>query len=363
MSIQTSRQGSSVLYSQPGPFFQCFPVSLATSMALRMLGRRSMSAAAAPVTKFGTPGRYANAIYAAAAQKNALAAVTDDLSLLKETLKASATLHHFVTNPSIPRETKASGIVKLLTSAKADVVTKNAMATLAEGGRMHDVLKVIDNYMEIITAAKGEVNAVITSAAPLPEEEKAAIRAQLVSFLVRCRPAPAYARDSPPPVSNRGQALLFLEGRSPRRVTCCSRCHRIRARPRWSRCSRWMRPSSRASPSRSATSSLMPRSRRSSRSCTACSRRASRRDAEGFVICCALLATSCGDGRRTGAFVTCLCDMCSVAEPPGCGDRDGSCCGPPRGPRTGRRADTRRRDAATRGSPPRGPRYAPAAET
>jgi len=142
-----------------------------------------MSAAAAPVTKFGTPGRYANAIYAAAAQKNALAAVTDDLSLLKETLKASATLHHFVTNPSIPRETKASGIVKLLTSAKADVVTKNAMATLAEGGRMHDVFKVIDNYMEIITAAKGEVNAVITSAAPLPEEEKAAIRAQLVSFL------------------------------------------------------------------------------------------------------------------------------------------------------------------------------------
>ena len=271
-------------------------------MALRMLGRRSMSAAAAPVTKFGTPGRYANAIYAAAAKKNALAAVTDDLSLLKETLKASATLHHFVTNPSIPRETKASGIVKLLTSAKADVVTKNAMATLAEGGRMHDVFKVIDNYMEIITAAKGEVNAVITSAAPLPEEEKAAIRAQLVSFLVRCRPAPACARDSPPPVSNRDQALLFLEGRSPRRVTCCSRCHRIRARPRWSRCSRWMRPSSRASPSRSATSSLMPRSRRSSRSCTACSRRASRRDAEGFVICCALLATPCGDGRRTGVL-------------------------------------------------------------
>jgi hypothetical protein len=90
----------------------------------------------------------------------------------------------------------------------------------------------------------------------------------------------------------------------------------------------------------------MPRSRRSSRSCTACSRRASRRDAEGFVICCALLATSCGDGRRTGAFVTCLCDMCSVAErtEPGWIVLLTA--------RTGRRADTRRRDAATRGSPP-----------
>jgi hypothetical protein len=90
----------------------------------------------------------------------------------------------------------------------------------------------------------------------------------------------------------------------------------------------------------------MPRSRRSSRSCTACSRRASRRDAEGFVICCALLATSCGDGRRTGAFVTCLCDMCSVAERPDAGTgMDRACCGPPRG---------RERRATSRGyAPPR----------
>jgi len=154
-------------------------------MALRMLGRRALSSMpeVAPVTMFGTSGRYANALYAAAAKKKVLNEVADDLTLLKETLATSPTLHHFATNPSIPREQKAKGIVGLLTSAKANDVTKNAMATLAEGGRMGDVYKVIDMYSSIITAAKGEVKAVITSAQPLPADEMAAITKQLDSFL------------------------------------------------------------------------------------------------------------------------------------------------------------------------------------
>jgi len=156
------------------------------TMALRTLGRRGLSSAmpeVAPVTMFGTSGRYANALYAAAAKKKALAAVESDLQLLKATLEASPTLHHFVTNPSIPRDTKATSITSLLTAAKADDVTKNAMATLAEGGRMGDVYKVIDMYSSIITAAKGEVKAVITSAQPLPADEMAAITKQLDMFL------------------------------------------------------------------------------------------------------------------------------------------------------------------------------------
>jgi len=154
---------------------------------LRLLGRRALCTAAlpeaAPITMFGTSGRYANAIYAAAAKNKALGDVADDLALLKETLSASPTLHNFCINPSISREVKAKGIVDLLTSAKASTTTKNAMATLAEGGRMGDVYKVIDMYTDLITAAKGEVKAVITSAEPLPADEMSAIKAQLNSFL------------------------------------------------------------------------------------------------------------------------------------------------------------------------------------
>mmetsp|Transcript_47867 Transcript_47867/g.95582 ORF Transcript_47867/g.95582 Transcript_47867/m.95582 type:complete len:220 (-) Transcript_47867:481-1140(-) len=148
--------------------------------------RRLLSSAmpeVAPITMFGTSGRYANAIYAAAAKKSALLEVADDLALLKETLSASPVLHNFVIDPSISREAKSKGIVALLTSAKASDTTKNAMATLAEGGRMGDVFKVIDMYTDLITAAKGEVKALITSAEPLPPADLKALTTQLEKLL------------------------------------------------------------------------------------------------------------------------------------------------------------------------------------
>jgi F-type H+-transporting ATPase subunit O len=149
-------------------------------------GARRLSSAAlpevAPITMFGTSGRYANAMYAAAAKKGTLLEVADDLALLKDTISTSPVLHNFVIDPSISREAKMKGIVALLTSAKATETTKNAMATLAEGGRLGDAVKVIDMYTDLITAAKGEVKAVITSAEPLPPAELTAITGQLDGF-------------------------------------------------------------------------------------------------------------------------------------------------------------------------------------
>ena len=146
------------------------------------------AAVKAPITMFGTAGRYANALYAAAAKKNALSPVLDDLTLLKETIKASPALANFCSDPSLGRADKAKGIIEVLTSAKANDVSKNAMATLAEGGRLGYVVKVIDMYTELIVAGKGEVEAVVTSAEPLPPAELEAITKQLHTFLVRAAP-------------------------------------------------------------------------------------------------------------------------------------------------------------------------------
>ena len=151
----------------------------------RIPARRGLctAAAEAPAVMFGTSGRYANALYAAAAKKKVVASVADDLDLLKATISASPTLANFCADPSLSREAKSKGIVELLKSAKADVVTQNAMATLADNGRLDMVGKVIDMYSELVTSAKGEVTAVITSAEPLPAGELAKITAQLDSFL------------------------------------------------------------------------------------------------------------------------------------------------------------------------------------
>lgn len=136
-----------------------------------------------PITMFGTAGRYANALYAAAAKKSALLEVEADLALFKETIKASPVLHNFVIDPSVPRARKAAGISSLLDSANASDTTKSALMTLAEGGRMGEVFKVMDLYSDLLTAAKGEVKAVVTSAKPLPESEMAQIVDALQGFL------------------------------------------------------------------------------------------------------------------------------------------------------------------------------------
>ena len=65
-----------------------------------MLGRTMRrglctAAAEAPAVMFGTSGRYANALYAAAAKKKVVASVADDLDLLKSTISASPTLANF----------------------------------------------------------------------------------------------------------------------------------------------------------------------------------------------------------------------------------------------------------------------------
>ena len=90
-----------------------------------------------------------------------------------------------MSDPSVSRTAKVSGITSLMDSAKASESTKNAMAAMAEGGRLGDVFKVMDLYGELLTAAKGEVAAIITSAKPLSDAEVKQIQDSLGQFLVR----------------------------------------------------------------------------------------------------------------------------------------------------------------------------------
>jgi len=172
--------------SQKGPLAHRDMSLLRLSHTARPVGgalRRLSTAAAlpmeAPIKMYGIAGRYTNAIYAAAAQKSELLQVESDLKLFKETTESSAVLRNFVIDPSIPRSAKVAGVMSLCAESGACDSTKNALAALAEGGRMGDVFKVIDMYSELLSAAKGEVNAVITSAEPLKKEEKNQIMSQL----------------------------------------------------------------------------------------------------------------------------------------------------------------------------------------
>lgn len=139
--------------------------------------------AEAPIALFGVAGRYATAIYTAAAKKSELESVEADLKMLSDTMAASAPFKAYVTDPGVPRGAKAAKMVEILTAAGASTTTKNAMATLAESGRMGEVSKIIGMYGDLMNAAKGEVTAVITSPHALSAAEEADVKAKLATFL------------------------------------------------------------------------------------------------------------------------------------------------------------------------------------
>lgn len=136
-----------------------------------------------PVQMYGIAGRYANALYVAAAKKKQLLEVEADLKVIGETVTASPVLKNFVMDPSISRSAKVTGMMSLASDAGACESTKNVLASLAEGGRTTELLKVIDMYSSLLTAAKGEVDAVITSAQTLDAAEMKEIQDSIKGFL------------------------------------------------------------------------------------------------------------------------------------------------------------------------------------
>ena len=181
---------------------------------------RRMSTAAlpkvAPIKMYGIAGRYTNALYAAAANKSELLLVEADLKLFKETMATSAALRNFVIDPSISRSKKVAGVASLCTEAGACESTKNALSALAEGGRMSEIKKVIDMYGQLLSAAKGELTAVITSAEPL---EKAQVDEVVGALSAMVSPGPLGPSPPPPrPAHRRVAHMAFLSWASGRRL-------------------------------------------------------------------------------------------------------------------------------------------------
>jgi F-type H+-transporting ATPase subunit O len=75
----------------------------------------------------------------------------------------------FLANPILSTEAKSKGIKDLLSSASKNPneLTQNFFEVLAENGRLYEADKVIADFLEIMSAHRGEVKVTITTAAPL----------------------------------------------------------------------------------------------------------------------------------------------------------------------------------------------------
>lgn len=135
------------------------------------LGRRAASSIAL---------KYSNAVYSAALAKSpqTLTKVQADLNAIEKTINEVPDLKAFVSNPTLSSKDRASGLAVVFARAESSSVkkesisdiTKNLFAVLSDNGRLTETHGVIEGFNELVAKYKGELEVVVTSAAPLPRD-------------------------------------------------------------------------------------------------------------------------------------------------------------------------------------------------
>ncbi|ELU40920.1 ATP synthase subunit 5 [Rhizoctonia solani AG-1 IA] len=119
--------------------------------------------------------KYAQALFGAAS-KNAqtLNKVQSELTSISNNLREVPTLSAFVSNPTLSASDRKSGLDAIYAAAapkgsKEPVtpITKNLFEVLSENGRLGETNDVISSFNELVSKHKGELEVVVTSAAPL----------------------------------------------------------------------------------------------------------------------------------------------------------------------------------------------------
>lgn len=140
--------------------------------------RRTMVTDAAnrpPLDLYGLHARYANATYISASKSKTLDKVEEELVAIQHTASTSVAFKQFLDNPLISRDSKEKSIDDMLGKGKVSPVTLNLMTVLAGNARLPMMPKIVDTYVQLMKAKRGEVEAVIISADTLTKAQTDAV--------------------------------------------------------------------------------------------------------------------------------------------------------------------------------------------
>ena len=124
-------------------------------------------------------GRYASALYELASENQAVSAVEADLAQLGQAISASDDLASLIRNPRLTRAGAQSAMTGLGTHLKLSPLTQKFLGVLAHNRRLSALPQIVTAFAGIAAAARGELNATVTSAHPLSADQVSAIAAKL----------------------------------------------------------------------------------------------------------------------------------------------------------------------------------------
>lgn len=121
--------------------------------------------------------RYAEAAFELATRDGALDGWGEGLALAAR-FAADDSVVHVVDNPSIPHADRLAAVARLLEGRVVPGVL-NLARLLARRGRFETLPAIAGEYSRLLNRRRGIVEAVVTSAMPLTDEETSALRARI----------------------------------------------------------------------------------------------------------------------------------------------------------------------------------------
>ena len=130
-------------------------------------------------------GRYASALFELAQEQSSVPTVERDLGNLQALLDESADLRRLVLSPVFSADDQARALDAILSKGGAGQLTVNFVKLIARNRRLFSLTDMIKAFRALAARARGEVEAEVTSAAPLSDEQMATLRETLKSTIGR----------------------------------------------------------------------------------------------------------------------------------------------------------------------------------
>jgi F-type H+-transporting ATPase subunit delta len=124
-------------------------------------------------------GRYAIALFELANEQKQLDAVGESLAALKQALADSEDFRALTTSPLIGREQAMRAVAATAGAMELDPITANFLGVLAKNRRLAQLGNVIRAFNLLAARHRGEINAEVTSAHTLDDEQVEALKKNL----------------------------------------------------------------------------------------------------------------------------------------------------------------------------------------
>jgi F-type H+-transporting ATPase subunit delta len=127
----------------------------------------------------GVAGRYASALYALASDERQTAEIAAALASLQAMIAGSPDLRRLVRSPVFSAEEQTKALDAIMAEAGISGIAANFVRLVAAKRRLFALSDMIRDYNKLYDAARGVTRAEVVSAAPLSDDEIAALKDEL----------------------------------------------------------------------------------------------------------------------------------------------------------------------------------------